>query len=519
MSSSPQTPNPPVQRNSDEIDLGELMLRIWATRVIVVKAVLVVLALVVCYIGVSYLLSNKTVRYSQVFDLTFEGLRSGEFPNGSPFLISDITSPTVLNRVYRQNGLEDFGLDLDEFRRSVNIQSYAPNYALIRAKYDGLLADKKLTPADIADLQKQMLAELQAARSGAVIITMLLPQSRSLTSDVAQKVLLDIPKAWASRAITEQGVLKPNLPVYSERIFDKQRFDNLDYLLGMDLLLENIRQIRGNIANLKTEPNASTLIDDESGFTLVDLDKAIQDVADYDIRQIIDPIKELGISRKPEVVRLYYTRRLADLQQEQELWRLRSQTIRSVLNVYSREASTASNVEGGPAAQSNLVPQLGDAFLDRLLEVSRQGSDLDFRQKMTEEILNYENKAIDLEQQVNDIRRILTTMGAVRKEDEGLRSIYVDVVEEQLPSVLDSLRTYTQIMVRMYEKQGRQSAGNISQLVEPQGGSFIFAEPRLVSSRELKIAAVVVILAFFLSVAYGLFRGVVRSRVVGAKFD
>lgn len=512
MSSSPQTPNPSIQRNSDEIDLGELMLRIWATRVIVVKAVLVVLALFVCYIGASYLLSSKTVRYSQVFDLTFEGLRSGEFPNGSPFLISDITSPTVLNRVYRQNGLEDLGLDLDEFRRSVNIQSYAPNYALIRAKYDRLLADKKLTPSDIADLQKQMIAELDAARSGSVIISMLLPQSRSLTDDVAQKVLLDIPKTWASRAIVEQGVLKPNLPVYSERIFDKQRFENLDYLLGMDLLLENIRQIRGNIASLKTEPNASTLVDDESGFTLVDLDKAIQDVAEYDIRQIIDPIKELGISRSPEVVQLYYTRRLSDLQQEQALWRERAQTIRNVLNVYSREASTAPTVAGAPAAQNNLVPQLGDAFLDRLLEVSRQGSDLDFRQKMTEEVLNHENKAIDLEQQINDIRRVLTTMKEVRGSDEKLRGIYVSVVEEQLPKVLDSLREYTRIMVRMYEKQGRQSSGNISQLVEAQGGSFDLREPRLVNSKDVKVLAIALVLVGMLIVLYGLLTGTLDRR-------
>ncbi|TXR38926.1 hypothetical protein FVE88_12170 [Ectopseudomonas mendocina] len=511
MSSSPQTPNPSVQRNSDEIDLGELMLRIWATRVIVVKAVLVVLALFVCYIGASYLLSNKTVRYSQVFDLTFEGLRSGEFPNGSPFLISDITSPTVLNRVYRQNGLEDFGLDLDEFRRSVNIQSYAPNYALIRAKYDGLLADKKLTPADIADLQKQMLAELQAARSGAVIITMLLPQSRSLTPDVAQKVLLDIPKTWASRAIVEQGVLKPNLPVYSERIFDKQRFENLDYLLGMDLLLENIRQIRNNIASLKTEPNASTLVDDESGFTLVDLDKAIQDVAEYDIRQIIDPIKELGISRSPEVVQLYYSRRLADLQQEQALWRERAQTIRNVLNVYSREASTASTVAGAPAAQNNLVPQLGDAFLDRLLEVSRQGSDLEFRQKLTEEVLTHENRAIDLEKQINDIRRTLTTMKEIRGSDDKLRGIYIGVVEEQLPKVLESLREYTRIMVRMYEKQGRQSAGNISQLVEPQGGAFLVGENRAISSRDVVVLFLLLVFVCVFVVLYDVLKKHYRS--------
>lgn len=511
MSSNPQTPNIPTQRDSDEIDLGELMQRIWATRVYVVKAVLVVLTLFVCYIGVSYLLSSKTVRYSQVFDLTFEGLSKGEFPNGSPFMLSDVTSPSVLNRVYRQNQLEEHGLKLDDFRRSVTIQPYAPDYALIRAKYDAWLADKKLTPAEIADLQKQMTAELAAARSGSLIITLLLPEQRSLTSDLANKILLDIPAVWAERAINEQGVLKPNIPVYSERIFDKERFENLDYLLGMDLVLNSIKLVRGNIAGLKEQPNASTLVDDESGFTLVDLDKAIQDVAEYDIRQIVDPIKELGISRSPEVVKLYYTRRLADLQQEQALWKERAQVIRSVLAGYTREGNSTSGSTVS-STQNNLVPQLGDAFLDRLLEVSRQGSDLEFRQKLTEEVLNHENSAINLEQQINDIERILATMSNGQSADKKLHAVYVKVVEEKLPAVLENLREYTRIMGRMYEKQGKQSAGNISQLVEPQGGSFKIGTVALATTKDIMVLIMLLVITAMAAMVFALIAGTLRSR-------
>lgn len=502
MSSNPQTPNPSIQRDSDEVDLGDLMLRIWATRVYVVKAVLTVLALFTLYIGVSYLFSEKTVRYSQVFDLAFEGLRKGEFPNGSAFMLSDITSATVLNRVYRQNNLEAHGLKIDDFRRGVTIQPYAPDYALIRSKYEARLTDKKLTPTDIAELQKQMANELEAAQSGSLIITLILPEQRSLTSDLAQKILLDIPSSWADRAINEQGVLKPNVPVYSERIFDQKRFENLDYLLGMDLILNSIKLVRSNISSLREQPNASTLVDDESGFTLVDLDKAIQDVADYDIRQIIDPIKELGISRNPEVVKLYYTRRLADLQQEQKLWKDRAQAIRAVLAAYaSDKGSTTSGVN---STQNNMVPQLGDAFLDRLLEVSRQGSDLEFRQKLTQEVLNYENQSIDLDQQITDINRILATMNNGQSTDQILHNVYVKAVEEQLPAVLDNLREYTRVMGRMYEKQGKQSAGNISQLVEAQGGAFSFAAASLLGARDVKITIASVFLAVLLGVLYGL---------------
>ena len=134
-------------------------------------------------------------------------------------------------------------------------------------------------------------------------------------------------------------------------------------------------------------------------------------------------------------------------------------------------------------------------------------------------MLKYENQSIDLEQHIAEIKRVLATLNNGQNADQKLRDVYVKVVEEQLPSVLDNLREYTRVMGRMYEKQGKQSAGNISQLVEAQGGSFVFSEPKMVSLRELKIAAFAVILAFFLGAIYGVFRGVVRNRVASVKVD
>lgn len=244
MNSNVRIPNEAVHHGSGEIDLGELMMRIWAARTRVVISLLVIIALYCSYIAASYFTSAKTVRYSGVFDLNFEGLSRGTFPNGSPFLMSDIINPTVLNRVYLENQLKEQGLKLDDFRRGVNIQPYAPDYALIRSKYEARLADKKLSTAEIADLQVNMAMELKAARSGSVSISLQLLEKHSLPEVVANKVLLDIAQVWANRAINEQGVLKPSIPVYSERIFNKERFENLDYLLGIDLLLNSIKLVR-----------------------------------------------------------------------------------------------------------------------------------------------------------------------------------------------------------------------------------------------------------------------------------
>ncbi|MNG40019.1 hypothetical protein D3C84_1284220 [compost metagenome] len=67
-------------------------------------------------------------------------------------------------------------------------------------------------------------------------------------------------------------------------------------------------------------------------------------------------------------------------------------------------------------------------------------------------------------------------------------------------------------MVRMYEKQGKQAAGNISQLIDPQGGSFTVAKVGLVSSRDLKIFAALLVLTIFSSLFYSLLMDMVRQR-------
>lgn len=121
-------------------------------------------------------------------------------------------------------------------------------------------------------------------------------------------------------------------------------------------------------------------------------------------------------------------------------------------------------------------------------------------------------KAIDIQQQVVDIQRILDTLSGEEKQAGELRGDYIKVVNEQPPVVLDNLREYTRIMVRMYEKQGKQAAGNISQLIDPQGGSFNVAKVGFVSSRDLKIFAALMILTIFSSLFYSLLMDMIRQR-------
>ena len=455
------------------------------------------------------LASDKDVTYSQAFDLTFDGIANGEFPDGSPFLISDVISSTVLSRVYQENQLEATELTLDELRRGLNIEPYAPDHFLIVQRYRSRM-NNNLSAAEAAELQQQMQSDLRTASASGMLLTLQLPDG-TLTTEQAREILRDIPNAWAERAISEKGVLELNLPIYSERIFDEARFESLDYLVGIELLLDNIALIQENIAALKQEPNSTNVTDPETGYKLEDLEKAIADVAEYDLRQLIDPVKELGLARDPDFVRLFYNSRMQELELQQRLWQQRAEVTRTVLKSYRSEGQGAASGNASNTPQASLAPQLGDAFLDRLLEVSRQGDDLAYRQELTKQVLEYENEALDVQNEMAEIELTLASLDRAEENDEDIQR-YVDQVQQRLPMVLETLRDYTRVVGRIHQQLGRQAVGTVSELVRPMGGTFAESTPRAVTSGDVKTLIALLVLALFGAVFVSLIADLFRDR-------
>lgn len=496
--------------SDDEIDIGALMARVWATKGRAMIALLVVALAFSAFLALRYLASDKDVTYSQAFDLTFDGIANGEFPDGSPFLISDVVSSTVLSRVYQENQLESTELTLDELRRGLNIEPYAPDHFLIVERYRSRMNNSNLSAAEVAELQQQMQSDLRSASASGMLLTLQLPEG-TLATELAREILRDIPSTWAKRAISEKGVLELNLPIYSERIFDEARFESLDYLVGIELLLDNIGLIQENITALKREPNATNVTDSETGYKLEDLEKAIADVAEYDLRQLIDPVKELGLARDPDFVRLYYNSRLQELELEQRLWQKRAEVTRTVLNSYRSEGQGGASGKADSIPQASLAPQLGDAFLDRLLEVSRQGDDLAYRQELTQQVLKYENEALDVQNEMAEIELTLASLDRAEENDEDIQR-YVDQVQQRLPMVLETLRDYTRVVGRIHQQLGRQAVGTVSELVRPMGGSFAESTPRAVTSSDVKTLIALLVLTLFGAVFVSLIADLFRDR-------
>ncbi|MEX0584814.1 MAG: hypothetical protein WEB07_03535, partial [Natronospirillum sp.] len=360
-----------------------------------------------------------------------------------------------------------------------------------------------------ANLQARMRQQLNIAQSGAIRLALQLPASQQLPASVARQVLEDVAETWATRAIEERGVLRLNLPIYSARIFDDQRFEDLDYLIGIELLLENIRLVQRNVATLKAQPNAARVTDSRTGLNFEDLDKAIRDVAQYDLRQLIDPIKELGLTRNADVVRLFYRRQLQEMGLSKRFLEDRAHITREVLVNYSGETDPQSDGSEEPRSEGQqrgtTSPQLGDPFLDRLVDISRQGGEQEFRQELTRQMLKYQNEALDVDQQMESIRLTLSAINNGNQSREGaLRESYMDEVQRTLPLVLSDLREYTDTIGRLHDQLGRQASGSVDEIISAQVNSFQTVTDRPVERRHLLIFIALMILTGLISLTVSL---------------
>lgn len=513
--------NQSAKRQKQHYDLNpvEIIHAAWQTKWRVLIALVLVAVIYTAVTAIGYLGEVKATRYHQVFDLTFEGLSEGRFPDGSPFILSDIINDTVLFRVYQKHSLQAQGLSLDEFYRAVNVEPLSPDYFGIIDRYRQQLASSNSSATDIRSLEERMRRDLRVAQSGSVRLSLQLPLSREMAPTLARTVLEDIATTWAARAIEERGVLRLNLPIYSARIFDETRFEALDYLIGIELLLENIQLIQANVDALKAQPNSASVVDQDSGLNLEDLEKSIRDVARYDLRQLIDPVKELGLTRNREVVRLFYNRQLQELDLDMRFWEKKADITRAVLASYtgnnsgggSSDSSADTNIENRQDGQRLTNRQLGDPFLDRLIDISRQGTEESFRQSLSQLVLGYENDALDVRRKMEGITLTLNAIGT-NGNDQTLHQTYLEQVEVRLPNVLATLREYTDIIGRLHHQLGLQAAGNVSTIIMAQNGSFTTVTNRPVDRETLRVFIALMFLTGLGALFASLIHDLVKAR-------
>ncbi len=212
------------------------------------------ITLIVCFlIGIFiYFIAPSRNYFSQRIELTLpiEG-NVFRYPNGKAFNYTDITSPAVLKKVYKNNNLDNI-LPYSEFAELIGIGAYSTKRALLDADFSSKLSKRNLSATDIKNIEIEYNDSLQRLRHNTYDVMML---QGKIPAKTAVKVLNEIPQAWFEVFRVQES---QNLPMTSiDEALVKQLKTKLDisYLIAIDQFgsylyqLQRLNEYLGKLVN------------------------------------------------------------------------------------------------------------------------------------------------------------------------------------------------------------------------------------------------------------------------------
>ena len=458
---------------NDEIDLKDLLISILDTKVWVFGALLVASAGFWVLVVLLNIVKPEVHRYESRIDLVFSGVTSERYPNGTPFSLSDVIAPVVLNEIYEKNKLETF-IGRQAFISSFTVEPYTPGRKFILAKYEGLLANKDLGPTEIEQLQTRYDVELRnnALDSATIIFTS--RGESGMPGSLIENFLREIPAEWSRQMIENQGVVRADRRMYSSNVVDANIVEGLDYLIMYEVLLERLRLLDANIATLRGMPNGLVVIDEVSEFTLPDLEQAVQDVRQYQIGPVMNPIGRLGVAKDTRTVELYFNNSLETLARTTSVLEAKQRNFEKAYDDYSQVSAIESAGRSGGTSTGSMIPQFGAEFLDKIVDLTKSGEDLEYRQDLNQRGLAIANELADA---AGERVRIMALITAVQGTDDTPKTIalkreYEARLLKEMPGLFVQLKGYFDICTRLYLKLSGEQLGSSGDLYRYTDGQI-----------------------------------------------
>ena len=420
-------------------------------------------AVAVLYIIVAvaiYVFSPTQRITSQKFRLDFEGASEGKYPNGIKFSSSDITSTPILLAVYKDNHLDRF-TTFPEFSRSMFVLEANLDYERLAAEYQSRLADPKTSAIDRERIMREWQAKAASiAKNDYALNWMRTRNTAGVPESVVKKVLLDTLTGWARYAANEQHVLTYRLTVYSPQIIG-QNDSNGELIVAIQELRSKVYKVLQNIDVLRDVPG-SELVRTPDGMSLDEIRLRLEEIIRFRLEPLTGRVSASGlIANRPATLRFlesqlsYDQRHLKGMQDYAD-------SIRESFAVYSLErgftpdnASTAtappSRDQSRPQTQQRsdtVMPQINDTFLDRLVTLTSQSGDIQYRQKLVDDYRHAVQLVIPAQQAVSYDQEVLAQ---IRDGSAGAGTVQAAEVRSEIDSAQAEVKTLLGRVINIYD--------------------------------------------------------------------
>lgn len=473
------------------VSVRPLLIALWQRRRFMALAMLGVIALFFAATLFFYLATPRDRIATLNFRLTFDGADQNTYPNGTPFSSSEMVASPVLTEVYRANELERY-LTFDALKESMYVLPANPDVELLSYEYQAKLADARLTPVDRARLEAEFRTKRDSLRSAQYSLNFQRSErSVTMPDAVVEKVLHDALATWAQQASERKGAARYDIAIMANTGITEEFLATEDYVIAVDVLRAKADRLLRTITIIERLPGASAVRIRDQSVSLADVRASLEDLVRFKIEPLFGRVRATGLSRDPAGTQRYFQSRLLHARMQHAQAEQRIKALQDALQGYLQRGGPPPHVETTPGAAAETVsPQLGDSFIDRLIEMSRGSDDLAYRQRITDQVITEGLALADLNAQVQYYETMTNSFAATgTRSATPLGTEVTAVIAQTFKSLTVSMEEVAELYETLAE-QNLNASGHLYRI----GGPVLSRATTTVSLRGVLLYFVITVL-------------------------
>ena len=425
--------------------------------------------------------------------LLFDGADRGRYPNGTRFSAEDIISQPVLRELYASSEVARRA-PFPDFASSFFVARSSRDLELVHRAYRARLADTSLSPVDRTRLEEEYRTRLAAAGGEPELLVGFRQASSGphFTDEEIRNLLDGALRVWVASADRIQGVFRYDIDVPGPSTFDASALPDLELLVGLDGLRWALERQLESLDEMASVPGALGTVIGEERVSSDELRGAITDLLQLRVRPALALGVSGGMAQDTGDVAAYFEMRSAETARRRRSLASRIDGMRRTLADYSTPLGSSAGSAPAPRESTTLMPQMNDAFLDRLFALAGSANDVKFRQDLTESLMRLDTSLARLvreEAYYADLERaVLQTRGGSANGPDAAR------LREELVSMCAAGKKLAERLQYFYGEVSRLSLRDVDQLFETSR-DFSVGNRRAASLPRIVVAAITVVLA------------------------
>ena len=395
------------------------------------------------YTGVAALLwslDSKRTTASQELVFTFDGAAKRQYPDGARFSPQDLLAEPVMAMVHDELRLGD-RLKPKQLSAALSLADTAGLEAsLVRTTFTQKLSNTKLTQPEREQLEADYRRSMERLAGAAYALRLDL-DGVELPIGMAERILLAVPDAWSRYVQQVRGLSVYDLPIPTIIPADAPG----SQLYHLALLTEELNALDRALKGIQGLPGATNLRDDK-GLGPWELGRQLTVLR----RTYYEPLVDAVYARAGREGLLQLQSNIEASTRVAEAAKARAEAAKTNFEFYAisgrndagvaGSSGTASDARGVPAAAAApMMVNLPDSFFTRMMELGTRNLDLEYRQKLNDEIVRTTSSQVEADCALADEQYRLDKVRLAQTDPQMLRD------ETFLPRMIDVKRSLTEI--------------------------------------------------------------------------